>query len=131
MAGVQPVDELYDAITSYLTSFKQHTQETMKEFVKREGFWWEQLHEAVALTDGKDKDIHLIEPMHEQLRGMLLLRRSVIQAQDYPMLFKDSNGVNFENQENHGRLVSGVSDIKREPRSLLTKTETTRERTSP
>ena len=55
MAGVQPVDELYDAITSYLSTFKQHSHETMKEYIKREGIWWGQLQESVALTDGKEK----------------------------------------------------------------------------
>ena len=64
MAGVQPVDELYETITSYLSTFKQHNQEAVKEYVKRERIWWEQLQEAVALTDGKDEDIYLIEPLH-------------------------------------------------------------------
>ena len=96
MTGVQPDDELYDAISSYPSTFKQHNQGTMKEYIKREGIWWEQLQESVALTDDKDEIIHLIEPLHEQLRGLLLLRRSVIQVRDYPMLFKESNGVSFE-----------------------------------
>ena len=76
MAGVQPVDELYDAMIYYLQNFKMNPQESIQEYITRETTVWEQLQEAVALIDGREADV--VSPIHDQLRGMLLLRRSAI-----------------------------------------------------
>ena len=48
---------------------------------------WEEVQEAIAQMDQKE-DATTIEPVHDHLRGMLLLGRSHIQPRDYPMIFK-------------------------------------------
>ena len=80
MAGVQPVDELYDSMMHYLQNFKMRPQEIIKEYITRETTVWEQLQEAVALIDGREGEAP--SPIHEQLRGMLLLRRLAIPLRD-------------------------------------------------
>ena len=57
-------------------------------------------------------DISDIAPLHEQLCGMLLLKRSHIPLWDYPRIFKETNGVNFE------KLMVAVTESHQEIRSL-------------
>ena len=67
IVGAQPVDEMFDSITYYLQTFKQVPQESVREYLDRELNVWEQLQEAVALTEGQD-DTSTIEPLHDRLR---------------------------------------------------------------
>ena len=96
MSGITPVDELFASFTHYLTIFKQHSQESVREYVEREAKSWEEVQEATASMDGSE-EIDGQQPLHDHLRGMLLLRRSVIQDRDYPLIFKEcTSGTPFE-----------------------------------
>ena len=52
-------------------------------YLKREAKTWERLQESVALMDGKT-DIEGVQPMHDKMRGMLLLKRSKLTQMHYP-----------------------------------------------
>ena len=91
MSGITPVGELFTSFTYYLNTFKQGPQESIREYVEREAKIWEQVQESVAQMDDTE-DVEDQQPIHDHLRGMLLLRRSSIQSRDYPLIFKGNSG---------------------------------------
>ena len=107
IAGTGPVDDLFDSTTFYLNVFRQTSTETAKEYIDREANQWEQFQESVsaiqAVSSRPEDNIgseaiapERIEPIHDQLRGMLLLKRSVVAPRDYPMLTKECRGHGYE-----------------------------------
>jgi hypothetical protein len=123
MAGVMPVDELFESMMFYLMKFTMHSQETVKEYVAREATVWEQLQDALdAMTstvkdDGGDPwhGIRKTEPLHDQLRGMLLLRRSNINSRDYPMILKE---LGLKNQLSYASVSKAICESYQEIHSL-------------
>ena len=107
IAGTVPVDDLFDSTTFYLNVFRQTSTETVKEYIDREANQWEQFQESVsaiqAVSSRPEDNIgseaiapERIEPIHDQLRGMLLLKRSVVAPRDYPMLTKECRGHGYK-----------------------------------
>ena len=79
IAGIQPVDELYEQLMHYLTIITQVSTGTVNEYIDREGNTWEVIQEALANIDD-DTDVDALNPFHQQARGMILLRISPLRT---------------------------------------------------
>ena len=64
IAGITPVH-----------NFKQSSREYVKEYMDRESLVWEEAQGATAHMYQLD-DISSVHPVHDHMRGMLLLRRT-------------------------------------------------------
>ena len=90
--GASPtLDELFTSFTHYMNTLQQGPQESIREYVEREAKIWEHVQESVAQMDGTE-NIEDGQPIHDQLRGMLLLRRSNMQSRDCPLIFRVKAG---------------------------------------
>ena len=91
----------------------------------RAGIVWEHFQEVVAIAYGHT-DIATIEPLHDQLRAMFLLRRSVSPPREYPMAMKEGRGVGYSGIQKvmlESYQVSGTqrkSDLIRKTRAWQT-----------
>ena len=83
MAGVKPVDELYTAVYYYLMSFRQQAVESVREYLDREEKAWDDMKQILVAMRPLDAT-ETVDPVpfHDQLRAILLLKRSSIQPRD-------------------------------------------------
>ena len=112
IAGVQQVDDLNDTLFYYIQHFKQSNSETIKEYVDREEQAWEDLQDSIRRMDNSDQEE--ISPIHDQLRGrLLLLHRSHSHARYYPMILKEC-----EKTTKYALVREAMTNAYREIKSL-------------
>ena len=71
---------------------------------------WEEVQEAIAQMDQKE-DATTIEPVHDQLYGMLLLIRSYVQPRGYPLVSQASeHGAPYDTTQPRKRCWSPIEN---------------------
>ena len=89
----------------------------MKEYVEREQRKWTELQEAIAAMDSIDDldAISAISPFHEQLRCLMLLKRSSAQAQHLPIIWASQKGTGTSFESTRAAMLQSYQEYRALP----------------